>query len=423
MSTIDYTRLRELYHELCERPPEEWRPAVEELGLEDDQRLELIGLLEEDVDSGAFADGQLGAMGRQLVGGWADSETLPEAIGPYRVMRKIGEGGMGVVYAARESEGDLVAVKVIRSEVGSTELSKRFEREVEVLRNLRHPGIAAFLGAGHTRVTDGPGAKPVPFLVMEYVEGESLLDYARRRGLGDRERLELIARIADALQHAHDRGVVHRDLKPGNLLVLVLDRLERERLRILGEGVGSDRARPRRELLVEGRVRCVGDDDEPFRNGRADAARMIEVVVRVHQVGQRLIRDELPRLGDHRQRSDFVGRLDEHQVVAELDENAVVRLAGQEPDAVGHFLGRHVGGWRPSNRCRGCRRIRGGEIAHVSVHALSRHAQIDDLIIVRRHDHARRQHQPVHVLVVSEARPLRDVAQVRVVQPRRHVTR
>lgn len=139
---------------------------------------------------------------------------LPEAIGQYRVKRLIGAGGMGAVYLAEQERPRRdVAVKVIRPGLVGRELLRRFELEAAMLGRLQHPGIAQIYEAGSW--DNGSGARP--YFAMEHVDGAPLLEHAR--GLDLRARLDLLARVCDAVHHAHQRGVVHRDLKPGNILV------------------------------------------------------------------------------------------------------------------------------------------------------------------------------------------------------------
>ncbi|MEL6905139.1 MAG: serine/threonine-protein kinase [Planctomycetota bacterium] len=140
----------------------------------------------------------------------------PERIGPYRVVAELGRGGMGVVYeAVQETPQRHVAVKVLRADVVTPEMLRRFEQESRVLARLNHPGIAQIFESG----TDRSGDRPLPFLAMELVEGVPVTEHCRANGLDVERRLELIAEIADAVEHAHRRGVVHRDLKPANVLV------------------------------------------------------------------------------------------------------------------------------------------------------------------------------------------------------------
>lgn len=145
------------------------------------------------------------------------AELIPERIGSYRILRKIGEGGMGSVYEAeQENPRRRVALKVIRAGFVSTQVLRRFELEAQVLGRLQHPGIAQVYEAG----TADAGHGLQPFFAMEYIDGLTLLDYVSAQKLGTRQRLELVAKICDAVQHAHQKGVIHRDLKPGNILVV-----------------------------------------------------------------------------------------------------------------------------------------------------------------------------------------------------------
>ncbi|MEZ6234683.1 MAG: serine/threonine-protein kinase [Phycisphaerales bacterium] len=145
----------------------------------------------------------------------APRRPLP-VIGRFRTLRVLGEGGMGVVYLAeQDNPRRQVALKVIRPGMASPALLRRFEFEALVLARLHHPGIAQIYDAG----TADTGAGPQPYFAMELVQGVPLTDYARARRLGTRERLALFAKVCEAVQHAHAKGVIHRDLKPGNILV------------------------------------------------------------------------------------------------------------------------------------------------------------------------------------------------------------
>lgn len=142
--------------------------------------------------------------------------TMPEAIGHYRIIRRLGEGGMGIVYEAEQKNtGSIVALKVIRSGAASREILRRFEHEALVLGRLRHVGIARVYEAGIHR----SGNLSVPFIAMELIEGRSLLDYVNTAEPDVPTILSLFAMICDAVHHAHQKGVIHRDLKPSNILV------------------------------------------------------------------------------------------------------------------------------------------------------------------------------------------------------------
>lgn len=147
-----------------------------------------------------------------------DAQDPPERIGRYAIIRRIGEGGMGVVYEAQqENPRRTVALKVIRSGLPSTEMIRRFRHEAEALGHLQHPGIACIYEAGVSETGDAGGAQP--FFAMELIHGSQLSAYAAEQALDMRERLELVAEICIAVQHAHLKGVIHRDLKPDNILI------------------------------------------------------------------------------------------------------------------------------------------------------------------------------------------------------------
>ena len=145
-----------------------------------------------------------------------ETPARPKRIERYRIDSVLGFGGMGVVYLAeQDSPKRSVALKVLRSDSASPESTTRFKREAELLGRLQHPGIARIYEAGTATTEVGTQ----PFFAMEYVEGRPLLEYAREKGLAPRRRLRLLSRIAEAVHYAHEQGVVHRDLKPGNVLV------------------------------------------------------------------------------------------------------------------------------------------------------------------------------------------------------------
>src|SRR5262245_9373707 len=141
------------------------------------------------------------------------SPPLPPTIARYRVVRVLGEGGMGTVYEAeQDNPRRTVALKVLRPVLASAPLLKRFAQEAHILGRLHHPGIAQVYDAS---VAEGGQ----PYFAMDLIAGVPLDRYAREHALDSRGRLELLARVCDAVQHAHEKGVIQRDLKPGNILV------------------------------------------------------------------------------------------------------------------------------------------------------------------------------------------------------------
>ncbi|MCB9877465.1 MAG: serine/threonine protein kinase [Planctomycetes bacterium] len=144
-----------------------------------------------------------------------DDVPPPQRVGPYRVLRRIGHGGMGVVYLAEHADPDLrrkVAIKVLRSSARGSDALRRFRRERRILGALQHPNIATLYDGGVTE--DGQ-----PFVAMEFVDGTDLLSHCDQRRLSVEQRLRLFEKVCRAVAHAHRALVVHRDLKPGNILV------------------------------------------------------------------------------------------------------------------------------------------------------------------------------------------------------------
>jgi eukaryotic-like serine/threonine-protein kinase len=143
---------------------------------------------------------------------------MPARIGPYRVLETLGEGGMGEVYLAAQSEPvrRVVAIKLLKPWLAGSGIAARFESERQALALMSHPGIARILDAG--RSEDGR-----PYFVMEYVAGKPITHFCREHRLDLRARLGLLREVCAAVQHAHYKGVIHRDLKPSNILVADVD--------------------------------------------------------------------------------------------------------------------------------------------------------------------------------------------------------
>jgi tetratricopeptide (TPR) repeat protein/predicted Ser/Thr protein kinase len=153
-----------------------------------------------------------------------------ERIGGYTLERVLGCGGMGTVYLAQQQRPSRqVALKLMRAGLGSASDQRRFEAEAEILGRLRHPAVATVYEFGVHASEVGA----VPFFAMEYIDGAlELVEFARRRQLGSRGRVELALSLCEGVQHAHGKGVIHRDLKPGNVLVD-----ERGALKVIDFGV------------------------------------------------------------------------------------------------------------------------------------------------------------------------------------------
>jgi serine/threonine protein kinase/tetratricopeptide (TPR) repeat protein len=163
-------------------------------------------------DGPAFGSRPFGGVGTD------DDDGVGEHLGPYRIVKKVGEGGMGVVFQAeqRVPVRRVVAVKVIKVGMDTREVVARFEAERQALALMTHPNVARVLDAGATETGR-------PYFVMEYVPGVPLGEFCDEAKLTVRQRLAVFCDVCHAVQHAHQKGVIHRDLKPSNILVSAVD--------------------------------------------------------------------------------------------------------------------------------------------------------------------------------------------------------
>jgi eukaryotic-like serine/threonine-protein kinase len=208
MDADRWERIAQVYDLTCEQP-EALREAflVKVCDGDEELRCEVESLLRQS----ASQDGPL-----ELVAEDARTWTCPAWIGRYRILRLIGEGGMGAVYEAEQDRPRrTVALKVVKSALAAPESLRRFAQESEVLGRLQHPNIARVYEAGTAQTDLGPQ----PYFAMEFIRGVSLLEYVNQHGLRIPQRLDLMIRICEAADYAHRCGVIHRDLKPGNILV------------------------------------------------------------------------------------------------------------------------------------------------------------------------------------------------------------
>lgn len=222
MNADRYARKFEIFKEARQRHGAARDVYVQqECGEDAAMRDEVIELLEAMVASGergAFAEHEIASVRSSLdTLVEASSEPWnPEQIGRYRIVRQIGRGGMGIVYeAVQDSPRRTVALKVLQPGLVRANTLRRFRRESQILGLLSHPGIANIHDAG----TCDLGFGEMPYFAMEFVDGVPLTQYVKQHELDDRAILTVVIRICDAVQHAHERGVIHRDLKPANILV------------------------------------------------------------------------------------------------------------------------------------------------------------------------------------------------------------
>ncbi|HHP7239259.1 protein kinase domain-containing protein [Longibacter sp.] len=215
MDAQRWETIQDLFDRAIERPESARMPFLDAACGDDiDLRMEVESLLRAHA-----ATGPLDRLARDLMGSWSASlegaSREGDRVGPYRIVREIGRGGMGTVYLAERDDGTYeqrVALKVVRYRLAGEDLLIRFLNERQILARLQHPNIARLLDGGVT--DDG-----LPYFAMEYVNGQAVDTYCDTRRLSLPERIRLFITICRTVSHAHQNLIVHRDLKPANLLV------------------------------------------------------------------------------------------------------------------------------------------------------------------------------------------------------------
>ena len=217
MAPAPSDRIKEIFYDALERPEDVRAAFLDEICTPDERpRVEQL------LTAHASATGFMG----EPTADFAHDHTpdpdpelaIGEHIGPYCLLRVIGEGGFGTVYLAEQTEPILrqVAIKIVKPGMDTGQVIARFEAERQALALMEHPAIAKVIDAGAT-----PYGRP--YFVMEYVEGRSILDHCDTHRLTVDERLRIFIQICLAVQHAHQKGIIHRDLKPSNILVTNVD--------------------------------------------------------------------------------------------------------------------------------------------------------------------------------------------------------
>jgi serine/threonine protein kinase len=216
MTPERWQRVKELFDAALERE-RATRVSFLAQAAADDPSLadEVLGLLDSDEKASAFLSTSPRPEYRNLASSEPVSVPVGRHIGPYRVMGEIGQGGMGAVYRAVRDDDQYqkqVAIKLVRGGMDSEFVIERFKAERQILANLEHANIARLIDGGTTE-------EGWPYFSMEYVEGQPIDQYCASRSLSTRQRLELFLTVCSAVQYAHQRLVIHRDLKPRNILV------------------------------------------------------------------------------------------------------------------------------------------------------------------------------------------------------------
>ena len=214
--TNRWSRLNEIFHAALALPADARAAYLSHACADDDSlRQELDSLLEADRRADRFLDGEAISALPADADDPLSAAAIGRRFGPYRLVREIGRGGMASVFVAERDDGQFqqrVAIKVIKRGMDTAHVLDRFRAERQILASLDHPNIARLLDGG--TADDG-----LPYFVMEHIEGLSIDRYADDHRLTVRERLDLFLQVCDAVSYAHQHLVVHRDIKPQNILV------------------------------------------------------------------------------------------------------------------------------------------------------------------------------------------------------------
>jgi serine/threonine protein kinase/Flp pilus assembly protein TadD len=217
--SVDFAKMQEIFLTAVERHrSEEWQAYLDEAcGADDDLRRQVNLLLQAHQEAGSLPDVAPGELD-QTDAYRAQAECPGTVIGPYKLLQQIGEGGMGTVWVAEQAQPvqRKVALKLIKAGMDTKRVIARFEAERQALAVMDHPNIAKVFDGGTTETGR-------PFFVMELVKGVPITKYCDEHRLTLRERLELFLPACQAIQHAHQKGIIHRDVKPSNVLVAPYD--------------------------------------------------------------------------------------------------------------------------------------------------------------------------------------------------------
>jgi len=214
MKKSDWESIKSLFAEVIERPENERESyLLDRCKGNEDLYDEVRSLLHASEQSENLIESNAIDLGSKL--GSTSSNYAERRFGNYRIIREIGSGGMGTVFLAERDDGEFsmqVALKIVRQSIADSEVISRFKQERQILASLHHPNIAVLHDGGLSN-------KGEPFLAMEYIEGQTLIDYCHDKALSINDRLLLFLKICSAVAYAHRNLVVHRDIKPTNILV------------------------------------------------------------------------------------------------------------------------------------------------------------------------------------------------------------
>ncbi len=199
-----------------EMPEAEFSVWLEKFCIGDESlKQEIKSLLAFETQADKFLEKPIGSVAANILPEEKEADFAGKQFGKYKIIKEIGRGGMGAVFLAERSDGEFsqqVAIKIVRQTLIDKEIARRFKKERQILANLNHPNIAKLVDGGVSEMGE-------PFLVMEFIEGAPLVEFAESNDLNTESRLKIFLKICQAVAFAHRNLVVHRDIKPSNILV------------------------------------------------------------------------------------------------------------------------------------------------------------------------------------------------------------
>lgn len=216
MTMTNLQKIEEAIAAADEMQKDEFRVWLDDFcGDDENLKAEIESLLAFETQAEGFLEKPLGSLAAKILPEEKETDFAGKQFGKYKIIREIGHGGMGAVFLAERSDGEFsqqVAIKIVRQTLIDKETERRFKKERQILANLNHPFIAKLVDGGVSEMGE-------PFLVMEFIEGKPLIEFAETNNLETHERLKIFTKICQAVAFAHRNLIVHRDIKPSNILV------------------------------------------------------------------------------------------------------------------------------------------------------------------------------------------------------------